>query len=240
MFLLNSHAQKDKVAAAAKVEDLSNRESQVRTKLEEQVTVNMSLETNRAELKAALTEASKRLELTSAKLAQTTAEKKAEAEAAAAAMAKRDARIHELEGQNDDLGKKMGDLNAALDSLEKQISETKRKLAASEGDRVVLMKELKRLQTEKSQLERQFNDLAQVRTQVRKLREELSVARRLEWIRDGLYGALAEAGQDKLLRGPDVAQTNSAASSASLNVEIRQDGGVKIESAPATNAPVAK
>ncbi len=238
LYLLYSNAQKEKIQHTAIAQDLSNREHQVRDKLDEQLQVNLSLETNRAELKAALEEASNRLAITSAKLAQTTAEKKAEAEAAALAMAKRDARIRQLEGQNDDLSKKMGDLNTAMDGLEKQINDTKRKLAASEGDRVVLMKELKRLQTEKAELERQFNDLVAVRSQVRKLREELGVARRLEWIRDGIYGALAEAGQDKLLRGSDlVTQTNSG---ASLNVEVRQDGGVKIESTPATNAPPAR
>ena len=96
---------------------------------------------------------------------------------------------------------------------------------------------MKRLQTEKAELERKFNDLAVLRDQVRKLRDELSIARRLDWIRRGLYGS--EKGAEKLQKGLAAAgpQTNY-----DLNVEIKQSGGAKIASpstnAPATNTPV--
>jgi hypothetical protein len=93
-------------------------------------------------------------------------------------------------------------------------------------------------------LERQFNDLAAVRTQLRKLKDDLAIARRLEWIRDGVYGVLAEKGAEHLLRGPPLPHTNPP---PTLNVELHQDGAVKIESAPPptnapapTNAPVNK
>jgi hypothetical protein len=87
------------------------------------------------------------------------------------------------------------------------------------------------LQAEKAELERQFNDLAALRDQVRKLKDELSIARRLEWIRRGLYGS--EKGAEKLQKGlaSVPGQTNF-----DLNVEIRQDGGAKIVQPP-TNAP---
>jgi len=65
----------------------------------------------------------------------------------------------------------------------KHRADTERKLAASEGDREFLLAELKRLQAEKVDLERQFNDLALLRDQIRKLKDELSIASRLEWIR---------------------------------------------------------
>src|SRR5205807_1819124 len=147
--------------------------------------------------------------------------------------AKRDGKIAELEGQNDDLSKKMTDLNTSITSLESQIDDTKKKLAASEGDRDFLLNELKRLQTEKAELERKFNDLAVLRDQVRKLRDELSIARRLEWIRRGLYGS--EKGAERLQKGLASAgpQTNY-----DLNVEIKQSGGTKIIP-PGTNPPPA-
>ena len=120
----------------------------------------------------------------------------------------------------------------SITSLESQIDDTKKKLAASEGDREFLLKELKRLQAEKAELERKFNDLAVLRDQVRKLRDELSIARRLEWIRRGLYGF--ERGAERLQKGlPAGAQTNY-----DLNVEIKQSGGAKIVPT-ATNTPPA-
>ena len=83
-----------------------------------------------------------------------------------------------------------------------QIEETKRKLAASEGEKGFLEKELKRLMAEKAELEKQFNDLAVLRAQVSKLKEELSVARRLDWIRQGLFASTDQKGAQKLMQGP--------------------------------------
>ncbi len=94
------------------------------------------------------------------------------------------------------------------------------------------------MQTEKAELERKFNDLAVLRDQVRKLRDELSIARRLEWIRRGLYGS--EKGAERLQKGLASAgpQTNY-----DLNVEIKQSGGTKIippvTNTPPVNAPTA-
>ena len=111
-------------------------------------------------------------------------------------------------------------------------------MAASEGDREFLLKELKRLQAEKMELERQFNSLAILREQVKKLKEELSISRRLEWIRRGLYGE--QKGGQRLQAGLPVAapKTNYA-----LDVEIRRDGDAKVVApagtAPATNATPA-
>src|SRR5437868_6465012 len=82
-------------------------------------------------------------------------------------IAKRDSKIKELEGQNDEMTKKLTELNGSIGSLEKQIADTEKRLAASEGDRAFLLKELKRLQIEKAELERQFNDLVVLRDQVR-------------------------------------------------------------------------
>ena len=127
-------------------------------------------------------------------------EAQAAATNAAADIAKRDSRINELETQRDDLTKRMTDLNGQITGLEGQISDTQRKLAASEGDREFLLKELKRLQAEKNELEKQFNDLAgMLREQVRKLKDELSISKRLDWIRRGLYGSLK--GAEKLQEG---------------------------------------
>jgi len=150
------------------------------------------------------------------------------------AVAQRDQRIAALETQNHELDEKAIGLSAALTNLTTQIEETQRKLTASEGDKAFLEKELKRLMVEKAELERQFNDLAILRAQVSKLKEELSIARRLEWIRKGLFSD-EQKGASKLTQlQPKSDQTNQF----DLNVEVNADGSVKVIT-PLTNAPAA-
>src|SRR6266498_2318343 len=223
--------------AEARIKTLSEDVVHTQNQLNEQKVVNDTLEKT---LESKTTEAlglSNKLDTVTTTLARTEQQAKTAAEQARDEIAKRDAKIADLEGRNDDLTKKMADLNTSITSLESQIADTEKKLAASEGDREFLLKELKRMQTEKAELERKFNDLAVLRDQVRKLRDELSIARRLDWIRRGLYGS--EKGAEKLQKGLPLAgpQTNY-----DLNVEIKQTGGAAIASpptnAPATNNPV--
>jgi chromosome segregation ATPase len=152
--------------------------------------------------------------------------------------AKRDAKIAELETQNQALDKQAVDLSTAITNLTTQIAETQRKLAASEGEKGFLEKELKRLMAEKAELERQFNDLAVLRAQVSKLKEELSVARRLDWIRQGLFAATDQKGAQKLMQGPAASQVKAPKPTYDLNVEVTADGSVKVIP-PLTNRPAA-
>jgi len=237
----NNRAKEQKARDNEHIGKLSNEVNTVRGDLSEQKTVNVTLEGTVAKLKAEGAQISNRLFATEATLVSTETnlkktqeEAKAAADLAAAEVAKRDSKIKELEGQNDEMTKKMIDLNGSIGNLEKQIAQTETKLAASEGDRAFLLKELKRLQVEKAELERQFNDLAVLRDQVRKLKEELSIAKRLDWIRRGLYAASSQKGAEVQMRGTALQPANATNNSA-LNVELRQDGGVKIQ----TNAPAA-
>ena len=153
--------------------------------------------------------------------------------------AKREAKIAELETQNQALDKQAVDLSTAITNLTSQIEETKRKLATSEGEKGFLEKELKHLMAEKAELERQFNDLAVLRAQVSKLKEELSVARRLEWIRQGLFAANDQKGAQKLMQGMAPSQASKTPKPVyDLNVEVTADGSVKVIP-PLTNRPAA-
>src|SRR6266511_250460 len=224
--------------AEARIKQLSDDVVHTQDQLNEQKKVNDTMEKTLEAKTAEAQGLSNRLETVTVTLEKTEQQAKAAAEQAKDEIAQRDAKIADLEGRNDDLTRKMTDLNTSITGLESQIDDTKKRLAASEGDREFLLKELKRLQTEKAELERKFNDLAVLRDQVRKLRDELSIARRLEWIRRGLYGS--EKGAEKLQKGLASAgpQTNY-----DLNVEIKQSGATKILSpstnAPSTNAPPA-
>jgi chromosome segregation ATPase len=153
--------------------------------------------------------------------------------------AKRDAKIADLEAQNQALDKQAVDLSTAITNLNKQITETNRKLATSEGEKGFLEKELKRLMAEKAELEKQFNDLAVLRAQVSKLKDELSIARRLEWIRQGLFASTDQKGAQKLMQGPAASQAKPPPKPIyDLNVEVSADGSVKVIP-PLTNRPAA-
>lgn len=233
----------------------SNDVTSLDVRLKEQVMVNGTLETNLAatQLKASndLAAVQATLAATSANLdksqteAKTAAAAAAAAEAAAeAAIAEKDKKIAALASQNTELDKQSNDLRGAITNLEAQIQATQKKLDASEGDKKLLMEELKTLQAKKEELENQLRNLAFLKDQVKKLKDDLAVARRLDWIRRGLYEAIGEKGGERLTHPPPSLPppTNHV-----LDVELRQSGGVKINppstpstNAPSTNAPSAK
>jgi septal ring factor EnvC (AmiA/AmiB activator) len=156
-------------------------------------------------------------------------------------LAKRDAKITELEAQKDSLDKQAADLRADITGLEGRISDTQKKLAASEGDKAFLQKELKRLLAEKEKLEQQFNDIVVLRAQVHKLKEELTIARRLDWMRRGIFAGNQEEGGQKLIEqssGTFPPMVAASTNRYNLNVEINSDGSVRTIP-PLTNAPPA-
>ena len=210
---------------------LTNQLNETKSKLDENEQMASFLQKNLDQANLKLSDRSNEVLRLSGTLAKTQQDAQAAAEAAKSEMARRDAKINELEAQNTALDKQATDLKSAIGNLEKSIADTEKKLAASEGDREFLLKELKRLQAEKAELERQFNDLAVLKTQVSKLKDELSIARRLEWIRMGIYGMQNVKGAEKLL------STNWAGTDNKfdLNVELKQDGGANIVPAK-TNA----
>ena len=139
-------------------------------------------------------------------------------------------RMAELEVQKDEMQTKLGELAGSIKTLDTQIVETKRKLAAAEGDRDSLTKELARLQSDKAELLRQFNDLAALKAQVALLREEAAVNQRLAWMAQGVYHSSGRKGAEALVNRP---AAPTAPSNPSLDVEIQQGGGAR----PVTNAP---
>lgn len=227
----HSQAVKQKKADINNLLQYSNNLAQTSARLAEQEIVNQSLETNLTVRGDELRQYSNQLANVSNNLARVEAEARRAADTAQAEMARRDTKINSLESERDDLTKRMGELNISMTNLENQISQTQKRLAASEGDREFLLKELKRLQTEKAELERQFNDLAILREQVRKLKTELSIARRLDWIRRGLYGE--EKGGARLQKGFGKAPPKPV---YDLNVELSETGAVRVIP-PVTNAP---
>ena len=228
-------AVKEKAQDEGRVLYFSNKLDETKSKLDEQQQFGLFLESNVTARSQEALAFSNNLNKLSGDLAKTRQEAKAAAEAAAAQLAEEKAKIAKLESERDDLTKKMVNLNTSISGLEQQIAATESKLATAEGDKEFLFKELKQLQAQKADLERQFNDLALLRQQVSKLREEISIARRLDWIRQGILGVTPQKGAERLvaLTPPALPKTNYG-----LNVELRQEGGAVILPAPVLPAPL--
>jgi chromosome segregation ATPase len=225
----------------------SNKWVETSTKLEDQKQVTATMEKDLdvrkkilLDLTNSFTTVSANLSESSANLAKTEASLKASQEE----VAKRDAKIAELESQNQALDKQAVDLGASITNLNLQIADTRKKLAASEGDKNFLQKELNRMMSEKAELERQFNDLTVLRAQVSKLKQELNIARRIEWIRQGLFASSEQKGAQKLMQGMAASPGPAKAvrPTYDLNVEVGTDGSVKVIPPPAsrTNSAPAK
>lgn len=226
-------AAADHRQATATISTYSNQVLELTQRLSELRKVNLVLEGNLSQRGAEVDLYSNKLSVTETRLVQKEAESVTAAAAAAAEIQKRDQHIVGLEGQREDLTKKMGDLNSSITNLESRIGETQRKLTTSEGDRATLLKELRRLQTEKADLEKKFKDLVVLRDQMKKLREELSITRRLDFIRRGIIGTDIKGGTllQQGIRRPSA--TNAPGGAAPLKVELDTQGRARVvEPAP--------
>jgi len=223
----------------------SNKWVETSTKLEDQKQVNALMEKDLETRKSAMIELTNSLLTVSSNLADTSAsltKTEASLKSNQEELAKRDAKISELEAQNQALDKQALELSASITNLNLQIADTEKKLSASEGDKAFLQKELKRMMAEKAELERQFNDLTVLRAQVAKLKQELNIARRLEWIRQGLFASSEQKGAQRLMQGMGAtpSQTKAARPAYDLNVEVGADGSVKVIPPAGTNTAPAK
>jgi len=160
-------------------------------------------------------------------------------------------RITDLEAQNKALDERAAELTNQLAELNAVIAVTQHKLASSEADNAFLAAELQKQLAQKAELERKFADLNVVRAQVSKLREELFVTRRLQWMANGANPSTPQKGASLLMqRGPARASSSvsvtpvspatsaqtapspgtpaRAASPYDLNVEVGSDGSVHV------------
>ncbi len=228
-------ATQKKTADAESIGNYSNKWVETSAGLDQQRQVNTSLESDIKKQREAFNDLTNAYTAVSANLDKSESSLKATQEEAS----RRGARIADLESQNQALDQRALDLSTAITNLTAQIDDTKKKLVASEGDKAFLEKELERLMMEKAELERQFNDLSVLRAQVAKLKEELNISRRLEWIRQGLFARADQRGAEQLMQKTP-ASTNQQARQPNydLNVEVSADGTVNVVPSR-TNNPVA-
>lgn len=146
--------------------------------------------------------------------------------------------ITDLEAQNRALDQQTMEMTNTIANLSAQITETQMKLVESETNNAFLESELKRQVAERAELERKFNNLSQVRAQVRKLRDDLLVARRLQWMREGTDPSQERKGAQLLMARAPETNRNIGPVRYDLNVEVSSDGSVQVVPTT-TNAPAA-
>jgi uncharacterized phage infection (PIP) family protein YhgE len=241
MVVMNG-ASDQKKAAADSAANSSNTIVIVKKQLGELLMVNQTLETNLAEARS---DASNKLALAEANLrateanlekvaADAKAEAKAQADSNAVVLAQRDQKISELESQKTALDKEADSLHAAITDLNSRITDTQSKLAKSEGDRAALTRELKKMMAEREDMQKRFNDLVAVREQLRKLKMEAAIDHRLDKMRRGIDETFQEKSAGVSVQPPP---SGPPPAGSGATVELRQGGGVKIQTSPDTNAP---
>jgi chromosome segregation ATPase len=230
LFVVKSQDNKDLADASNSIMDFSNQLTSATTKVLELNQVNLKLTNDLAktqqqvvELNQALTSASNTLTETTSSLNGT----KASLQTAEDQISNLNGRINDLESQNKALDDKAAKLNTTIAQLNQLIADTTKKLSESQTNNAFLTAELQKELALKAELERKFNNLDDVRAQVKKLRDEAFVARRLQLMKNS---ATERKGAELLVQR--VVQTNGASSKIpphyDLNVEVGSDGSVRI------------
>jgi chromosome segregation ATPase len=216
--------------------DFSNQLTTASTSLDDLRQVNLVLTNDMVATHQALDTASNNL----AETAATLADVQAALENSQGQVTNLNTRISDLEAENKVLDERANSLSNAITALDAQIAETRQKLAAAETNNTFLTFELQKQMQQKAELERKFNDLDEVRAQVKKLRDEAFSARRLEWIKDGTSpGTQPKGAQLLMLRSaprPPSAAPAVRAPKYDLNVEVGSDGSVHILPPPTNSA----
>ena len=209
----------------------SNQWQQAEAKLRDEKEVNTQLSKDLKAQQTAVVDLSNSLSQISGKLKETEAtltSAQGAVQQKITEISKRDEQIAELERQNRTLDEHAAELASAITMLTSQIGDTEQKLAAHSGDKVFLVKELKRLLTEKAELERQFNDLKALRLQLAKVKEGVNVSRRLQWARKGLSSSTEQKGASLLMQGGNRGRDFATTTNYDLNVEVKSDGSSRI------------
>ena len=211
--------------------DFSNQLVTAHSSLDDLNQVNLMLTNDLDASRQSLVELSNNLDETSNTLTET----KASLQGAQDQITNLNSRITDLEAQNKSLDDRATALAGTIQSLDSQMAATQAQLATSETNNAFLTAELQKQMAQRAELEHKFNDIDQVRTQVKKLRDEAFVARRLQWMSNGSNPAQPQKGA-QLLMQHTATSTNTASSQYDLNVEVGSDGSIHVLPAP-TNSP---
>ena len=145
-------------------------------------------------------------------------------------------RIGDLEAQNKVLDQRASELTNTIAQLNSLIDDTRSKLNASETNSIFLQQALEKQMAQKAEVEHKFNDLNELRNQVKKIKDDLYVTRRLQLMKNDNS---SKKGSQLLMQRSEPVTNAPSVPNYGLNVEVGSDGSVKVIpplGAP-TNAP---
>jgi hypothetical protein len=239
LVVLKRQAEAQQMANASTISEFSNQIVKASISLEDLNQANLNLSNDLASARQTSLVFSNQLTETTSTLATTTATLQGALLGAQQQVTNLSVRIADLEAQNQVLDQRANSLSNTIAALDAQITATQMELASSKTNNAFLTEQLHQLMAEKKKLEDKFDDLAVVRAQARKLRDDALIARRLEWMRQGIDPTKPVKGAQLLMqRPPSAAKAAPAAGSPlyNLNVEVGSDGSVHVIPPP-TNAP---
>jgi predicted nucleic acid-binding Zn-ribbon protein len=246
LFATKKSADDQRTKDSATILQFSNDLGTASTTMNDLRQVNLMLTNDLASVHQLVAVLSNNLAMTSGTLSNT----KASLQSAESQIANLNGRITDLEEQNKALDERAAELTNKLAQMDALIAATQHKLANAEADNAFLAGELQKQMAQKAELERKFADLNVVRAQVKKLRDELFVARRLQWIASGVDPTTPLKGGAVLMQRGTVSvspastiaaqakaeaarQPAKPASPFDLNVEVGSDGTVHVIPPPA-------
>lgn len=136
--------------------------------------------------------------------------------------------ISSLQAQNQAMDDQAAALTNTIIALKAKISAAQAQFADAERNNGFLESEVTNQAAAYQKLNAEFNDLKAVRDQARKLHNELVVARRLQWIREGTQPGNNVKGAQLLMARSWPTNALAPASHYNLSVEVDSSGGVHI------------
>jgi chromosome segregation ATPase len=148
--------------------------------------------------------------------------------------------IASLEAQNQAYEQKAMEMSNTMTALNAKILAAENELAESETNNSFLQGELTNEVQRLAKMTQDFNDLKTVKTQAKKLHDELVVERRMQWIREGTQPNNNVHGAQLLMARAWPTNKLTPPSHYNLSVEVDSSGAVQIVSdtnAAAANTP---
>ncbi len=231
LFAVKKQGEDQHVADLSSIVDFSNQVVNANLKINDLNQVNLMLTNDLAASQQQASEFSNSLAAATVTIAST----KASLATAQGQITNLNTRIVDLETENKVLDQRAGELTNTIAKLDLLIQDTRSQLAASQNNNAYLQQELQKQMAQKAEIEHKFNDLDELRQQVKKIKTDLFVARRLQFMKNDN----SQKKGAQLLIEKSVPTASVSTPGYGLNVEVGSDGSVKVIpplGAP-TNAP---
>ena len=232
LFAVKKQGEEQHIADVSSIVDFSNQVVNADLKINDLNQVNLMLTNDLAASQQQSVQLSNSLDTATAAIA----DGKAALANAQNQITNLDTRISDLETQNQVLDQRANELSNTIAQLNGQIEDTRIKLNTSETNNVFLQQELQKQMAEKAEIEHKFNDLDELRQQVKKIKTDLFMARRLQFMENDNS---QKKGSQLLMQRSVPVPNAPIAPNYGLNVEVGSDGSVKVipPLGASTNAP---